>query len=143
MKRSKVREIVLKALYACEIGNNDPETIFEYILQEEKKLNDSKESKLAFGKALLNGVINNIEKLDNMLGSYTIEWKLARIDAVDRNILRMGLYEMLFDNDIPNAVVLNEVIELAKKYGTNDSSRFINGILGKINNDLDRKNEGG
>ena len=78
------------------------------------------------------GVLNNKEKIDNLIEKHAIGWKLNRISRVDLSILRVSIYEILFRDDIPYNVSVNEAIELAKKYSTNEAGSFINGILSKV-----------
>lgn len=137
MRRSAVREIALQALFACELGKNDPVTVLS-MLWEEKAIDNSAQE---FCTSIVEGVIAKLDDIDDMLKKYTIEWDLKRMAAVDRNIMRMALFEMLYSNEIPRAVVLNEAIELGKKFGGEESSRFINGVLGKISQDLEPKGE--
>lgn len=137
MKRSAVREMALQALFACELGKNDSATILG-MLWEEKAIDKSAQD---FCTYIVEGVLAKLDDIDNMLSKNTIEWDLKRMAAVDRNIMRMALFEMLYSNEIPRAVVLNEAIELGKKFGGEESSRFINGVLGKISKDLEAKGE--
>lgn len=133
MKRRAVRELVLKALFACEVGKNDPAAILNVLWEEENVDEIARE----FSAYLVEGVLAKLADIDKTLKEYTIEWDLHRMAAVDRNIMRMALFEMVYSNEIPRAVVLNEAIELGKKFGAEESSRFINGVLGKISQDLD------
>lgn len=137
MKRSAVREMALQALFACELGKNDPATVLD-MLWEEKAIDKSAQD---FCTHIVLGVLAKLDDIDNILSENTIEWNLKRMAAVDRNIMRMALFEMLYSNEIPRAVVLNEAIELGKKFGGEESSRFINGVLGKISKDLEAKGE--
>jgi N utilization substance protein B len=90
----------------------------------------------AFGEKLINGVVENQQYLDTVIDQYAIEWQLERIAPVERNILRIALYEMICADDTPPAVVINEALEVAKIYGGDDSPRFLNGILGKVLKEL-------
>ncbi len=89
-----------------------------------------------FGRRLLDGTITHLPEIDEKLRTYAREWSLERMANVDRNILRLALYEMLYLDDVPLSVSINEAVELAKIYSTPDSGRFINGILGKIATEL-------
>ena len=86
---------------------------------------------LFFAK-LVNGVIDTGTKLDSIIEQYSSNWKISRMSCVDRNIIRIALYEFLFCDDIPSRVSINEAIEIGKKYGTKDSGAFINGIMDSI-----------
>lgn len=132
MKRRAARELALKTLFAHDVGNNDPDATLEVLWQEEPIDAGSRD----FSGYLVAGVIQNQAGIDEMIRKYTIEWELERMAAVDRNIMRMALFEMLYSEKIPWPVAANEAIELAKKYGGVESARFVNGILGKIIKDL-------
>jgi N utilization substance protein B len=82
-----------------------------------------------FADDLVKGAVANLEEIDGELGKQTAHWRLERLAAVDRNILRLALYELLFNHDTPYAVVIDEAIEIAKRYGAEDSPRFVNGVL--------------
>jgi len=89
-----------------------------------------------FAEPLIRGVIENRDAIDEKIKSHAQNWELRRIAAVDRNIMRLALYEMLFRDDIPPVVSINEAVDIAKKFSTQDSGKFVNGILDKIRNEL-------
>lgn len=86
----------------------------------------------AYARELAAGVEANIEGIDSMLGDISEHWSVSRMPLVDRNILRVATYELLFASEVPPSVAINEAVELAKVYGGEDSSKFINGVLGRI-----------
>ncbi|TYO95627.1 NusB antitermination factor [Desulfallas thermosapovorans DSM 6562] len=88
------------------------------------------ESDFEFASQLVYGTLEKMEELDKTIAGYSREWQLERMAAVDRNILRLAMYEMLYVDDIPHGVSINEAVELAKRFGGKDSGKFINGILG-------------
>ncbi|MFH1640944.1 MAG: transcription antitermination factor NusB, partial [Candidatus Omnitrophota bacterium] len=81
---------------------------------------------------LVKGVAENLEKIDSAIASYAANWQLKRMAFVDRNILRMGCFELMFREDIPPKVAINEAVELAKKYSDREAAKFVNGILDKV-----------
>jgi transcription antitermination factor NusB len=89
-----------------------------------------------FAEALVQGTKENQAKADDLIRQYAEHWALERMAVVDRNILRLAVYEMLWGGGVPTKVVINEAIEIAKKFGTGDSSRFINGILDRVHREL-------
>ncbi len=91
-----------------------------------------------FSDALVKGVLANQAAIDERIRKYAANYELHRIAVVDRNILRVAIYEMLFCNDVPPVVSINEAIEIAKRYGTEESGRFVNGILDRVKLDLNR-----
>ncbi len=94
-----------------------------------------------FVGGLIKGVVENLEEIDKNIIKYATEWPLDQITIVDRNILRIGIYELLMDNEIPPKVAINEAIEIAKTYGGESSGRFVNGVLGAIYKDLDNEDK--
>jgi transcription antitermination protein NusB len=91
-----------------------------------------------FATNVLNGVISHQATIDEKIIRYTANYELKRISAVDRNILRMAIYEMLYANDVPPIVAINEAIDIAKKFGTEESGKFVNGVLDRVKLDLNR-----
>ncbi len=132
MVRRLARELAMKVLFARDLGKNEPSEIMLRLYEEENSSSEVKE----FSSYLAEGVIKNQSLLDGVIDRYAIEWDLNRIAAVDRNILRIALYELIFSENTPAAVTINEAIEIAKTYGEKESPRFINGILGKVLKDL-------
>ncbi len=107
--------------------------------KESLKLFDEKSSQSDFIADLLNGVFQNIEEIDKIIVKYAPEWPLEKITAIDRNILRLGIYELLYNKEIPEKVAINEAIELGKSFGNESSGKFINGVLGSIYQDCQKK----
>lgn len=126
--RSKAREIALCIIYQAEILKIPlPEATNNYFLYHSHP-----EKVTSFSKILIEGIYANCAFLDGVIKKYTRNWNLERMAIIDRNILRMGCYEIFFLDDVPPKVAINEAIELAKKFGDIDSPRFINGILDRI-----------
>ena len=128
-KRSLAREHALKILYQADITRRDIKTASDIYWKE----TDDKDSVIhAFSSRVIEGVHANSKKIDEMITTYATNWQLKRMAVIDRNILRMGVYELLFAPDIPPKASINEAVELAKKYGDLESSKFVNGILDKL-----------
>jgi N utilization substance protein B len=94
-----------------------------------------------FVKKILKGVVDNLPEIDKAIVKYATEWPLDQITIVDRNILRIGVFELLMVDDIPPKVAINEAIEIAKTFGGESSGKFVNGVLGAIFKDLEKKNK--
>jgi transcription antitermination protein NusB len=94
-----------------------------------------------FSESLVVGVIDNLAVIDKYITKYATEWPLDQITIIDRNVLRIGIFELIFDEGIPAKVAINEAIEIAKAYGSESSGKFVNGVLGAIYKDLDIKKE--
>jgi N utilization substance protein B len=129
-RRSRAREIVLQVLYQDDLNTDQPEDIRLRFMNA--RLNHDT-SLVEFAEDLLNGVRRYRDTVDQQLEEIARNWKLARMAATDRNVLRLGAYEILF-TETPDRVVVNEAIELAKRYGTNNSSQFVNGVLDRLMN---------
>jgi len=147
--RRQGRELALRVIFQLDVAGGDLSEAFDLTV---RLLNDDPEEPddtplagetVEFARRLLSGTINNLPEIDSQLRSYAREWTLERMANVDRNILRLALYEMLHLDDIPLSVSINEAVELAKVYSTPDSGRFINGILGKIAQTLGQAPTGG
>jgi N utilization substance protein B len=128
--RHKARELALQVLYEIDSVGHKPEETLERILSEIETSADASD----FVTGLVKGVIENREQLDQNIRDFAPAWPLNQISIIDRNILRLAIFEILHDNKIPVKVAINEAVELAKTYGSNNSSRFINGVLGSISN---------
>jgi len=136
-KRRLSRELALKFLYQLDVLSDkkaDLELDFESELkgflntQEEIRDEDTKK----FMITLASGVFDNIESIDQLITKYSDNWKISRMSKIDRNILRLAVYEMLYLSNIPHPVTINEAVDIAKKYGTGESGSFINGIIDRV-----------
>lgn len=125
--RHQAREVVISMLYANEVGNEDALKFLDEVLEERKIRNRQKE----FTKELLNGVRENLEDIDNEIKRHLDKWDFQRVGAVEKAILRLGTYEILFSN-LDKAIIINEAIELTKKLASEKSPKFINGVLDSI-----------
>lgn len=127
-KRREAREYALQILYSIDIGKFNPEEVLadfwrEHSVEEEVK---------NFTTVLVKGTIENLSELDGLIRKHAKNWELDRMAIIDRNILRAASYELVYRVEIPPKVVINEAVELAKKYSGEKSSKFINGILDKV-----------
>ncbi len=128
-KRTKARECALQILYSLDIRHDNKAEIIESYWQEYNE----EDSIRKFAMSLVEGTLTKLTDIDGLITKYTDNWRIERMAVIDRNIIRMATFELLFKEDIPPKVTLNEAVELAKKYGDNESGRFVNGILDKIN----------
>jgi N utilization substance protein B len=134
-KRRRSREFALQVLYQLDITKQDAiKTLAQFrnhFFQQEK--GDG------FEERIVVGVLEHGREIDQLIEQYSENWRLDRISMIDRNILRMAIFELVYCEDIPPKVTLNEAIELGKRYGSEDSGSFINGILDRIQNEAVRK----
>lgn len=131
--RRSSRELAMQALYYCDLGNSEPEEAYRLFCMD---FQPEPEVELFFSK-LVKGTLDHIEEIDSRIETFSNNWKISRMSGVDRNVMRIAVYELLFCPDIPSKVSINEAIDIGKKYGTGDSGAFINGILDAISLDID------
>ena len=125
MARREARKRALEILYQIEITGHSPEKCIETMNKAGKEIPE-------FAEKIVLGTFEHEDAIDEQIDIAAARWTLERMPLLDRNILRMAIYEILFEPDIPVSVAINEAVELAKVYGTPDSSKFINGVLGNI-----------
>ena len=126
--RTRSRQAVLLALYEMDVGGHDPTGALERLIGEQR-LDDAQ---AVFARTLLSGVLANRAHIDAVIESVTPSRRLMEQSAIDRNVLRIAVREFLVDNLTPVGAAINEAVELAKKYGSESSPRFINGVLGAV-----------
>ncbi len=143
-KRTRAREFALQILYQIDVAHSDLKEVLEdfwldrtdlalspgekEVIEEDKKDPEIR----GYAEKLVEGTLKNQEAIDKTIERYAENWVIARMAYVDRNILRLSSYEVLYLEDIPVKVAINEAVELAKRYGESDSSKFVNGILDRI-----------
>jgi len=136
-KRREGREAAVQFLFQDDLNKTDPKAMPE-ALEEFWQLRESAAKTRQFAAELIQGVIGNREAIDERIKKVTANYELHRIAPVDRNILRVAIYEMLYTNEVPPVVCINEAIEIAKRFGSEDSGRFVNGILDKLKEETAR-----
>jgi len=128
-KRRKARESTLQILFQLEFNDSQLDKTISQFLENKKA--DKEEEELC--TRLICGIVANQAEIDKIIQSASQNWRISRMAIVDKNILRMAAYEMLYDKDLPPAIIINEAIEIAKKYSSDQSATFINGILDALN----------
>ncbi len=127
-ERRTARELALKALYESDAAGHDVDGILARILAG----GGLSEENAAFVRQLVTGVIQNKEKIDQHIRSFAPVWPVEQLPVIDRNILRVAIFEILLDNKVPVKVAINEAVELAKTFGSENSPKFVNGVLGSV-----------
>jgi N utilization substance protein B len=125
-QRREARELAMKILYQVEVGQRPLAEVMETTTEAVRIPEEERE----YIEGVVHGVLDMRTELDQIIGDLATGWKLERIAQVDRNILRVALYEIQRRSEIPESVSVNEAVEMAKKYSTSESGRFVNGILG-------------
>ena len=127
-KRSKSRRIALEALYQIDLVGADPADVLRSYLSVRSK----DPSICDFARRLVEGVVDRSEELDGLIAEAAENWRIERMAVLDRNVMRIAVFELLYMDDIPPKVSINEAIELAKRYGNAESGQFVNGVLDRI-----------
>lgn len=127
-RRRRARTLALMILYELEFRPGDAERVLKEFWQDHPTLPDVQ----AFADSLVRGALEHTEEIDRLIAANAAHWTLGRIAPVERNILRLAAHELLHRHDIPEKVAINEAIELAKLYGSEESGAFVNGILDQI-----------
>ncbi len=134
-RRRHARELAVQFLYQAEVNTAELPEAINLFWQTQQDIPDGVRQ---FAEELIRGAVANRTVIDEKIQKYTEHWELGRIAAVDRNILRLAIYEMLFRDDIPPVVSINEAVEIAKQFSTRESGAFVNGILDRLKMDLPR-----
>lgn len=135
--RRVARECALQMLYEFDVGKHSREEILETFWE----MNEHPPKVREFANYLFEGAIARVKEIDKTVQRHAKNWRLGRMAAVDRNILRLAVFEFLSECDTPETVVINEALEVAKKFSTNESAQFVNGILDSIRKDLAQRIE--
>ncbi len=160
-KRHRAREMAIQMLYQLDMGQSPLPHIFGHFDpipfrdsddeagEVEASASPEEESPTTrdsfdYARSLVEGTVSHGEEIDELIRKQAVNWRLERMSAVDRNILRLAVYELLYESDVPKVVILDEAIELAKRFGAEDSSRFVNGLLdGLLKKSRARSADGG
>ena len=134
------RSIVMQSLYEWDFSGKKPEALKKIIEKNIKEFGPGLEDE-SFVWQLINGLVKNIARIDKIIEKAAPEWPIDQITIIDRNVLRIGLYELLYENkeEVPPKVAINEAIELAKSFGGESSGKFINGVLGTVYKEIEKK----
>ena len=132
--RRKARAIALQALYEIDLVKHDEEAV----VSKRVTAVELSEENRSFIRGLVNGIIQRREEIDGYIRKFATAWPLEQLSIIDRNILRLAIFEVLFDNEVSVKVAINEAVELAKKFGSDNSPKFINGVLGSVSTLADR-----
>jgi len=129
LSRRLARQKAFQVLFQIDVGRTEPELAWQQVLQGSRLAGDN----LEYARSLVQGALGHLEEIDGLISRHSFDWRLERMGNVDRNVLRLGVYELLYCPDLPAGVVINEAIELAKLYHDEEAGRFVNGILDAIN----------
>ncbi|NWL87399.1 MULTISPECIES: transcription antitermination factor NusB [unclassified Paenibacillus] len=147
MKRRLAREIAVQSLYHMEMNEVEAQEAVRMLIAEATGENESEveiknvDQAEEFVLELVNGTWSRKEEIDRVLSDYLKGWQISRLSKVDRQVLRLAVYEMVYREDVPGKVAVNEAIEVAKHFGTGESGKFVNGVLGKMVHEIDQVKE--
>lgn len=133
-KRRKAREETLRILYRLEFDNREPDEILQHYWKSRRTDRETRD----YSTWLTKGITSHQDEIDSLIQSTSEHWRLSRMAVIDRNVLRMAIYELLFEKDIAPAIVINEAIEIARRYSGDESAVFVNGILDAVRKNLDK-----
>jgi len=126
--RRKARTVALQSLYEVDCVGHDAGETLSRLLEERELFHDG----AGFARQLVQGVMANRDKIDSTIQAYAPAWPVDQMAVIDRNVLRLAIFELLFNNKVPPKAVINEAVELAKAFGSDNSARFVNGVLGSV-----------
>ena len=133
--RRKARTIALQTLFEVDSVAHDAEETLQRLISE----SPLPEEGAVFARGLVDGVLTNRERIDSMIQKHAPAWPVAQLTAIDRNILRIAIFEVLLDNRVPIKVAINEAVDLAKTFGSENSSKFVNGVLGTVSANVSKE----
>jgi N utilization substance protein B len=135
MNRHLARTLAMQTLYEWDF---QPEKSIQELVTTNLKSSNNAEEDTTFVNQLVNGVIDHKQTIDDAIASHAPEWPIDQISVIDKSILRLAIYELFFENEVPGKVIINEAVELAKTFGGDNTSRFINGVLGTVYRETER-----
>lgn len=135
--RRQSRECALQMLYQLDMSNSSVNDVIQRYWDD----NDTDEDVRIFANEIVSGVRKCLDEIDGLLSGHSTNWKLSRMAAVDKNILRMAAWEFIYRQDIPVKVTINEAVEIAKRFGTFESGAFVNGILDNIGKEIRKETD--
>ena len=135
---SKARVLALQALYEVDVASHPVDASFNWLTEEAELPRESS----VYALELMEGVIRQREQIDESIHKFAPAWPVKQLAVVDRNILRLALFEIRFGRDVPRKVAINEAVELAKTFGSESSPRFVNGVLGSLMDEMESNQEG-
>ncbi|MES0339518.1 MAG: transcription antitermination factor NusB [Anaerolineales bacterium] len=128
-ERRQLRNLIIQALYEIDAVDHPPQEVIARYLKQNDNLSDDGEE---FFKCFVEGILSTTPELDSVIATFAPEWPVDQLAVLDRNILRMALWEIVLYDETPLKVAINEAVELAKRFGSESSARFVNGVLGTL-----------
>ena len=129
--RTKARKRALDILFQADVRGDEPGVILAAEAQRAAS-EPAREASWLYAREIVDGVIDHHEEIDELIATHSKDWKIERMPAVDRALLRMGVWELLHTDEVPTAVVIDEAVELAKEFSTDDSGSFVHGVLARV-----------
>ncbi len=137
--RRKARILALQTIYSWDLNEAKPEDLLDFAWLDAERRAKLSEPTAIFARHLIQGTIENIQEIDGLIQEQVKNWDIARLSKVDLALLRMSVFSLLYQKDIPPAIVINEAIDIAQDFGSDDSFRFINGVLDALRKKIEQK----
>lgn len=134
LRRRVIREKSMQALFQIDVGGTEPEKALSYMFMDQ----EINKTGYEFARSLVLGTISQVETIDKLIAEHTPDWDIDRMANVERSVLRMAVYEMLNHSEVPVNVAINEAIELAKAFSSEESGAFVNGVLDQIRQSVEK-----
>ncbi len=141
MTRRNCRIIAFQAMYSQEVGKLDVNTIMNFEWLDESQRNSLDDESRIFIRLLLNGTIEKCDEIDAMISKHLTNWNIERLNKVDLALLRISVYPLLYQKDIAPSIIIDEAVDISKKFGSDDSYKFVNGVLDNIRKDIAQNSE--
>jgi N utilization substance protein B len=129
--RTKARKRAVDAIFASDLRKEDPSILLGATFRQVED-RQNQDDIFTYAQQIIDGVVEHHSQIDDLIQTYSLDWDIDRMPALDRAILRVGIWEIMYNSEVPNGVAINEAVELAKEYSTDESGGFINGLLSKI-----------
>lgn len=132
MARRKSRILAFQALYAWDSGSTDEQTLLDFSWASASQLERMGEDGKAFARLIISGTLEHLPQIDDMISRHLVNWEIERLNKVDLAVLRMSVYSLMFQKDIPASIVIDEAVDISREFGAGEAYRFVNGVLGAV-----------
>ena len=139
MARRKSRILAFQALYAWDSGSTDEQTLLDFSWASASQLERMGEDGKAFARLIISGTLEHLPQIDEMISRHLVNWEIGRLNKVDLAVLRMSVYSLMFQKDIPASIVIDEAVDISREFGADEAYRFVNGVLGAVKSAIEKE----
>ena len=139
MARRKSRILAFQALYAWDSGSTDEQTLLDFSWASASQLERMGEDGKAFARLIISGTLEHLPQIDEMISRHLVNWEIGRLNKVDLAVLRMSVYSLMFQKDIPASIVIDEAVDISREFGADEAYRFVNGVLGAVKPTIEKE----